>query len=156
MPNYSSLFVNVFSLALLLCFSLLFIPTYSYAQTQISSNGTLSQNSTSGVANKPSSEQYRQLLEKQYFKAGNSLFDQGNYTNAIAYYDKALQINSTDINTLYNKALALDDLGKHDEALTYYGKVLAINPNDIDTLNNKGLLLDRLGKHDETIKYYNK
>src|SRR5207249_818592 len=84
---------------------------------------TSSSNNTS-LANSTISEQDRQLLEKQFFIAGNDLFDQSNYTEAISFYDQALEINSTDINVLYNKALALDDLGKLDEAVTYNSKVL--------------------------------
>jgi len=137
------LFMKLYGLIPLLCLSLIFIPTYVEAQTTQSSTNA-------------SSEQYSQLLEKQFFKTGNSLFDQGNYTDAIANYDKALEINSTDINVLYNKALALDSLGRHDEAVSYYDKVLAIKPNDTDSLNNKGLDLDVLGKHDEAISYYDK
>jgi len=138
-----SLFMKLYGSLPLMCLSLIFIPTYIEAQaTQSSTNA--------------SSEQYSQLLEKQFFKTGNDLFDQGNYENAIKYYDKALEINSTDINVLYNKALALDSLGRHDEAVSYYDKVLAIKPNDTDSLNNKGLDLDVLGKHDEAISYYDK
>ena len=96
------------------------------------------------------------MLEKQFFIAGNDLFDQSNYTGAISFYDQALAINSTDINVLYNKALALDDLGKLDEAVTYYSKVLAIKPDDTDTLTNLGLALDSLGKHAQAITYYDK
>jgi len=128
---------------LLLSLSLPLIPEYSETQT-------------AGTSNNTSSEQSNQLLEKQFFKTGNTLFDQRKYTDAITYYDKALQINSTDINVLYNKALALDNLGRLNEAITYYDKVLAIKPDDIDTLNNKGLALDSLGKHDEAISYYDK
>jgi len=128
---------------LLLCLSLLFIPEYSEAQTAILSNST-------------SPEQYRQLLEKEFFKTGNTFFDQGKYEDAITYYNKALNIDSTYVDALYNKGLALENLGKYDEAITYYDKVLAINPNDTDTLNNKGLALDKLGKHDEAITYYDK
>jgi len=128
---------------LLLSLSLPLIPEYSETQT-------------AGTSNNTSSEQSNQLLEKQFFKTGNTLFDQRKYTDAITYYDKALQINSTDINVLYNKALALDNLGRLNEAITYYDKVLAIKPDDIDTLNNKGLALDSLGKHNEAITYYDK
>src|SRR2546428_531192 len=71
----------------LLCLFLLFIPTYSQAQTTVPTNST-------------SSEQYRQLLEKQFFKTGNSLFDQGNYTDAITYYKEVLAINPGDTSAL--------------------------------------------------------
>src|SRR2546426_7681378 len=66
--------------------------TSSQSNTTGASNGTSSQSNTTGASNGTSSEQYRKLLEKQYFKTGNSLFDKGNYTDAISYYDKALQI----------------------------------------------------------------
>ena len=135
--------MKMYSLILLSCLSLLFITQYSEAQTVPPSNAT-------------SSKEYSQLLEKQFFKTGNDLFDQGNYENAITYYDKALNINSTDINVLYNKALALDSLGRLNDAIVYYDKALAINPNDTDSLNNKGLDLDVLGKHGEAITYYDK
>src|SRR5207247_6442269 len=114
-----------------------------------SSNATLSKTLTEKVtatsssnntplANSTISKQDRQLLERQFFITGNALFDQSNYTGAISFYDQALEINSTDINVLYNKALALDDLGRLDEAITFYTKVLDIQPNDTDTLTNLG------------------
>ena len=157
--------MKVYGLVILLCLSLLFIPTYSEAQTTVPSNETLSNqtipsNETLSThtthSNKTLAQQDRQLLENQFFKSGNALFDQGNYTAAITFYDKALTLNSTDIGVLYNKALALDNLGRSNEAITYYDKVLAINPNDIDSLNNKGLVLDKLGEHDKAITYYDK
>ena len=141
--------MKVYGLILLLCLTLLFIPWHAKAQTELSSNETASSN---GIA----SEEDRQLLEKQFFKTGNDLFHQGKYTDAITYYDKALELNSTDTIVLYNKALALENLGRVNEAITYYDKVLAINPNDTYSLNNKGLALDGLGKHDEAITYYDK
>ena len=141
--------MKVYGLILLLCLTLLFIPWHAKAQTELSANETASSN---GIA----SEEDRQLLEKQFFKTGNDLFHQGKYTDAITYYDKALELNSTDANVLYNKALALENLGRVNEAITYYDKVLAINPNHTYSLNNKGLALDGLGKHDEAITYYDK
>src|SRR5436309_2449473 len=178
--------MKVYGFILLLCLSMIFIPWHIEAQATsssktletetvpvtsslnaTSSNATLSKTLTESVtatsssnntslANSTISEQDRQLLEKQFFIAGNDLFDQSNYTGAISFYDQALEINSTDINVLYNKALALDDLGKLDEAVTYYSKVLAIKPDDTDTLTNLGLALDSLGKHAQAITYYDK
>src|SRR2546425_6155618 len=135
--------MKVYGLALPLCLALLSIPTYSEAQTTAFSNNV-------------SSDQFRQLLENEFFKTGNSFFDQGKYEDAIIYYDRALQINPTDLKVLYNKALSLESLGKYDKAIGYYDAVLTINPNDIDALNNKGLSLESLGKHDEAITYYDK
>ena len=61
---------------------------------------------------------------------GVALDNLGRYEEAITSYDKALAINSTDLDSLYNKGVALDNLGRYEEAITYYDKALAINSTD--------------------------
>jgi len=95
-------------------------------------------------------------LSQDFYKHANALFDQGQYQDAIFYYDKSLHINPTQINALYNKALALDKLGRTNEAILSYSQVLAITPNDTDTLNNEGLDLSSIGKYNESLSYFNK
>jgi len=65
--------------------------------------------------------------------------------------DKALAINSTDINTLISKGYALSGLNKPHEALRYYDKALAINSTDMRALKSKGGDLLRLGNYTEAI-----
>jgi hypothetical protein len=67
------------------------------------------------------------------------LYDFGNYTQIIQYYDKATQ------------------------AVQYYDKALAIDPNYKDALNGKGSALDGIGNafynqgnYTQAIQYYNK
>ena len=43
------------------------------------------------------------------YNKGVTLFNSGNYTGAIKYYDKALAVNPNDINTLNNKGAARID-----------------------------------------------
>src|SRR5829696_8198169 len=78
-----------------------------------------------------------QLLEK-----GNSLYQQGEYQEAITWFDKVLAIDPSNVNALNNKGVALYSLGQFQEAITSYDKVLAIDPNDVLTLTNKGVALD--------------
>ena len=54
--------------------------------------------------------------------------------------------DSSAIDSLYIKGLALDNQGKHVEAITYYDKVLAIDPNDKDVLHNKQIALSKMGQ----------
>src|SRR2546427_294941 len=97
--------MRVCGLILLSCLTFVFIPWHAKAQTALSSNETItsSENLTSDKI--PSSNgtvpaQDRQLLEQQFFNTGNDLFRQRNYTDAITYYDKALELNSTDTKAL--------------------------------------------------------
>src|SRR2546428_690044 len=141
---------------ILLALMVIFL-NFNQSYAQVSSNST---NETAPAAvslsNLPSNATTPASLYDEYYKRANDLFDQGNYLDAIFFYNKAIAIDQTSINALYNKALALDKLGKTSEAISYYNKVLAIAPNDTDTLNNIGADLHSLGKHEEAISYYNK
>lgn len=54
-------------------------------------------------------------------------------------------VNSTHINTLFTKALALYDLDRSDEAL-YYDKALAMDPTNVNAIKGKAAILAELGR----------
>ena len=68
------------------------------------------------------------------------------------YYDRALAIDPSDVDTLDSKGFALYNLGRTDEAIGLFDKVLTINSNDTDALVNKGLALDDLDRSEEAIQ----
>ena len=71
----------------------------------------------------------------------------GNYTEAIKYFDKALNMDPKHIVPLLGgKGNALDALGNYTGAILYYDRVLAINPSDKHALNNKGASLEQSRK----------
>ena len=90
------------------------------------------------------------------YDKGNALIEQGNYTQAIQSFDKALAIDPNDKCALEGKGYALHNLGNYTEAIQYYDKALAIDPNDKYALNSKGGVLDSLGNHTQAIQYYDK
>src|SRR5215469_11013199 len=67
-----------------------------------------------------------------------ALYNVGNYSQAIQYYDKALAIDPHYVKALTNKGVALDNLGNYAGAIEYYDKALAIDPHYINALYNKG------------------
>jgi hypothetical protein len=69
---------------------------------------------------------------------GNSLYIQGNYAEAITYFDKALAVDPNDKVALGNKGAALYNQGKYAEAITYYDRALAVDPNYKEALGFKG------------------
>ena len=87
---------------------------------------------------------------------GDALYNQGNYTQAIQYYDKALDIDLNDINVLSGKEDALNGKGSYTQAIQFFDKVLAINSEDIRTLNGKGNALSGQGNYTQAIQYYDK
>ena len=87
---------------------------------------------------------------------GGTLYFEGKYDEAIACYDKAIEIEPDNPVVWNNKGLALNSLGKYEQAIACYDKVIGIDPKDADAWNNKGLALDSLGKSDEAKICYDK
>ena len=96
------------------------------AKANESNIAVFAQNSTSTLNNginassiNPNSESMDNLLA-----SGDSAYDLGNYTGAIEYYNKILDINPNDIDALNNKGAALYGLDNYTGAIEYYDKVL--------------------------------
>jgi tetratricopeptide (TPR) repeat protein len=68
---------------------------------------------------------------------GNALYSLGNFTGAIKYYDKVLDIDPKHVIALDNKGLALQSLGNFTGAIKYYDKVLDIDPKNVIALKGK-------------------
>ena len=67
----------------------------------------------------------------------------GKLSDAVAEYDKALDVNGQDLQALLGLARLYDRLGRYDEALIFYGRAAQIDKNDAAIQNDMGLC--RLG-----------
>ena len=85
---------------------------------------------------------------------GFALFKQGLVDEAIAHYQKALQINPDNLEACYNLGNALIQKGRVDEAVIYYQKALQINPDSAEAHNNFGNALLKMGRVDEALRHY--
>lgn len=75
---------------------------------------------------------------------------------ALARYDKAIEINPKDEKAWVDKGSALDELGRYEEALVCYDKVIEINPKDAEVWIFKSWVLDDLGRDKEAEACRNK
>jgi len=93
----------------------------------------------------------------QWSNKGASLDNLGrHHEEAIACYDRALEINPRVAEAWNNKGVALRKLGKPQEAIACYDRALEINPRDAGAWNNKGVALRDLGKPQEEIACYDR
>jgi tetratricopeptide (TPR) repeat protein len=101
-------------------------------------------------------------------KKGEAFLNEGNFDNALKYFNKALTIAA--YNSLQNKIIVVNqnignvysDMGNNNEAIKYYNIALEVSKG----LNNKiglaqsmnliGIAMYNQGKYNEALKYYEK
>jgi Flp pilus assembly protein TadD len=87
---------------------------------------------------------------------GDALLKKGNVDEAIAHFQKALQIEPDYAEAHNNLGNALFQEGNVDEAIAHFQKALQINPDDAGIHNNLGKALRQKGRMDEAIVQYQK
>jgi len=78
------------------------------------------------------------------------------YNQALAIYDRALNLQPKNMNALINKGSVLHTLEKYSEALSCYNIALNIDKNNPIVLAYKGLCIGETGNIRLAIKYFKK
>ncbi|HEX2067353.1 MAG TPA: tetratricopeptide repeat-containing serine protease family protein [Nitrososphaeraceae archaeon] len=104
-------------------------------------------------------EQYNIILNdanyvRAWYNKGLALENLGKHQEAIACYDKALEIDPNAAPVCNNKGNALANMRQYGEAIACYDKALEIDPNYVDAWYNKGIALANLRKYEEAIKQF--
>ena len=63
-------------------------------------------------------------------KKGTLLIEEGNFEEALGYFDQALLLDQTDPELWNHKGVALRSIGRYDEAIECFNKSLEIEPRD--------------------------
>ena len=85
------------------------------------------------------------------FTGGLVKNDLKQYKEAIADFDKAIELNPEDAEAYYNRGSAKDDLKQHKEAIADYDKAIELNPKFSAAYNNRGVVKGKLKQHKEAI-----
>ncbi|MCS6938129.1 MAG: tetratricopeptide repeat protein, partial [Roseiflexus sp.] len=90
---------------------------------------------------------------RAYYDRGNIWFDQQNYTEAIADYDRALALDPSMSRAFHNRGLAYAMLKEYDAALRDYALAIHLDPDYRRAYENRVRLLEELtvSKPDETL-----
>ena len=91
-----------------------------------------------------------------HYDLGNALLQKGNVDDAIAHFQRALQIKADSAEVCYDLGNALLQKGNVDEAITQYQKALQINPDFAGAHNNLGNVLLKMGNVDEALAHFQK
>jgi tetratricopeptide (TPR) repeat protein len=87
---------------------------------------------------------------------GNEYYSLSQYEEAIASYDKAIEIKPDSHEAWNNRGIALGNLGRNEEAIASFDQAIEIKPDYVDAWNNRGIALGKLGRYEEAIASYNK
>jgi TolB-like protein len=92
----------------------------------------------------------------EYMSRGNDNYINGNMTEAIRMYKKALAIDPDVSGVKYNLGLAYNVQGNPDQAIKQFFDVLSAKPNDKWSLIMTGNAYKMKGNHQNAILYYQK
>ncbi len=101
---------------------------------------------SSSTPSTPQNSQQQLLLAR-----GNDLFDKQQFTEALAAYEQAIQLDPNYAPGYIGKGLALRNLNRYAEALEAYEQAIRLDPNDATVHNNKGNALNDLLRYNEAL-----
>ena len=80
----------------------------------------------------------------------------GRHEEALAAFDKILQGEPDDVQTLYNRGVVLSALGREEDAVTSYNRALEVNPHHAQSRLNRAIASAKLKRHAEALSDYDK
>ncbi|KLK88140.1 hypothetical protein SZ63_03500 [Methanoculleus sediminis] len=93
----------------------------------------------------------REESAEVWYHRGQGLCSTGDYSKAIACYDKALELSPDDPLYWRRKGFALIRAGRYEEAAASFDRALALDPDDATAWQRKGYVLAHLGEHDSAV-----
>ena len=95
-------------------------------------------------------------LAEQYYGDAINFTNAGQYTDALAAYDKVVFIRPNNVDAWLNRGVVLENLGRYSEAVISYDTAIAIQPRDAQVWYNRGVVLRKLGRYSDAIASYDK
>jgi tetratricopeptide (TPR) repeat protein len=83
---------------------------------------------------------------------------QGCIQEALASFDKGIQLNSEDFDSWYYRGYILDEQKRYEEALLAYDRSLKVTTADIASMpwHNKGITLNNLKRYEQAIAAFDR
>lgn len=96
---------------------------------------------------------WNDAMQKSPYKAKNHLglginyAKEGNLTQTLSSFNKAIEIDPNYVQAYNNRANAYSQQGNLQQALSDYNKALGIDPNYVEALSNRAIVYDQLKEY---------
>ena len=95
---------------------------------------------------------YNEQLESLFLdNRGFALEDIGHHEEALATYDRAIQLGPDITDTHVHRGVVLKHLGRYEEALAALDRAIQISPNVATPHSNRSIVLEQLGRYEEAL-----
>jgi tetratricopeptide (TPR) repeat protein/uncharacterized membrane protein len=91
-----------------------------------------------------------------WYSRGYALDQLGRYEEAIASYDRNLELNSDNYAVLYRRGIALLNLNRYEEAITNLDRMIELNAENYTAWNSLGFALLNLDRYEAAITSYDR
>ena len=81
-----------------------------------------------------------------WYSTGNESAKNGNYDDALAAYDKALEIDPNHVSAWNNKGIVLSKLKRFEESISCYDRAIELDPKYANAWYNKANALRNFGQ----------
>ncbi len=93
-------------------------------------------------------------LDFEHIRNGLREAEQGRLDEAVREFERALELNPSNVKALYNLGVARMNQGELRKALQVFGAALEAEPENADVRNNAGVSLARLGMYDQAAEQF--
>ncbi|MBF0540923.1 MAG: tetratricopeptide repeat protein [Nitrospirae bacterium] len=87
---------------------------------------------------------------------GLSLYNNGNYEDAINHFNKIIKVNPQYSDAYYNRGNSYYCLGNYQHAINDYNKAIELKPQNVESYYSRGLSYQKSGNYTQAKKDYNK
>ncbi len=106
----------------------------------------------SSCASGPSRESLNSA--ESHHKLGSSYLENGQFNEAFMEFQKAIELNPRNKETLNYLGYLSMRFKKFNEAIIYYNKAISIDPDYSEAMNNLGVTYAEIENWDEAVKYF--
>jgi len=87
---------------------------------------------------------YSQVVEEEWINKGLQYEGKGDYSNAIACYDTAIQLNEANAIAIYNRGVCYMAMESYGSSLVDFNKAIWLDSLLSDGYYNRGLVYEKL------------